>query len=136
VVVQRLAWISGDEPQKGWLLVGGPDRCRLLSGAEVNNDPSYRSLQASIEVELAMHNVNSLEFRDEAMAALPLRLLPVEVNPRGPGWRLTLPKLIAAIMQIRPKESEVALLYVQEHIEIWTIEALRSSVTAPLGEIV
>jgi hypothetical protein len=49
---------------------------------------------------------------------------------------LTLPKAIAAIMQIRPGESELAVWFLHGHIELWTIETLRSAVTTPLTEII
>jgi hypothetical protein len=66
---------------------------------------------------------------------LGLRLQPVEITPPGPGWRLAFPKTLATIMQICPKETSVALLDLQEHIEIWTLELLRASATKPLTEI-
>jgi hypothetical protein len=42
---------------------------------------------------------------------------------------------IAAIMQLRPGESSVAALLVQDHIELVTIEILRSSANTPLSDI-
>jgi len=132
---RRISWITGDQPHNGWLLIGSPGRCRLLSSAEVDIDPNFQSLRARITTELTASNHNSLEFQDEASAALALRLVPVEVTPRKPGWRLTLPRVIAAIMHIRPRESEIAALFLQEHIEFWTIETLRSSVATPLTQM-
>ncbi len=129
---RQISWINGDQPHDGWLLVGSPGRCRLLSAAEVHSDPNCQALQARISEERSAPGSNSLEFQDEASAALALRLLPVEITPRKPGWRLTLPRAIAAIMYIRPGESEIAARLVREHIELWTIETLRSSVTMPL----
>jgi hypothetical protein len=108
----------------------------LLSSDEVDNDASCRSLRATIDAELDRLTGSLLEFRDEASVALSLRLQPIEITPPGPGWRLTLPRALAAIMQIRPKESSVALLLFQEHIEIWTLETLRTSLAAPLAEII
>ena len=135
-LLKKAGWIVDSQAQECWLLVGSPGRCRLLSGNEVDTDPNLRSLQASIDSEVKTPNSNALEFRDDTLLALGLRLLRIEITPPGPGWRITLPKPLAAIMQIRPKESEVALLFIQGHIEIWNMENLRKSVTTPLTEIV
>jgi hypothetical protein len=76
------------------------------------------------------------DFRDEASAILGLRLFSIEINAPGPGWRLTIPKPLAAIMQVRPKESTVAMLLSGGHIEIWTLDLIRASVRVPLSELV
>jgi hypothetical protein len=136
VLLRRIGWLTEAQSRQAWLLVGSPGRCRLLSAAEVESDPNLRSLRASIDTELNAASVNVLEFRDEGLVTLALRLLSVEISPPGPGWRLTLPKPLAAIMQIHPKQSDVALLLFGEHIEIWTMETLRSSVATPLLEII
>ena len=133
---KRVGWIDGDQPRNGWLLLGSPGRCRLLSGTEADSDPNLQSLRSRIMAELSIPNPNSLEFQDDPLAALALRLVSVEITPRKPGWRLTLPRVIAAIMHIRPKESDIAALFLHKHIELWTIETLRSAVTAPLTQII
>jgi hypothetical protein len=135
-LVQQAAWIVGDALQFGWLLMGDPGRCRLLSPAEVENDATLQSLRARIDAELGTAGTSMLEFRDEASLALALRLVQVRIAPPEPGRRLTLPKAIAAIMQIRPGESEVALWLVHGHIELWTVETMRSAITTPLTEII
>lgn len=133
---QQAAWIVGDVPLFGWLLMGNPGRCRLLSPAEVENDTAIQSLRARIDAELSTVGSSMLEFHDEPSLALALRLVQVRIAPPDPGRRLTLPKAIVAIMQIRPGESEVALWFLHGHIELWTIETLRSAVTTPLAEII
>lgn len=135
-LVRRVGWVTADQSHNGWLLMGSPSRCRLLSATEVDNNPKFQSLRARITAELNAPITDALEFSDEVAVALALRLVPVEVTPPEPGWRLTLPKPVAAIMQIRPGESDVAALLVQGHIEFWTMELLRSSVTTPLSQII
>src|ERR1019366_8244456 len=112
---------------------GSPGRCRLLSSTDVEDDATCQILRATVDAETIQPTVAASEFRDEASVALGLRLLPIEITPRGPGWRLTIPKTLAAIMQIRPKESSVALLIAQPHIEIWTMETLRGAVDMPFS---
>jgi hypothetical protein len=77
-----------------------------------------------------------LEFHDDTSLALAFRLVQVRIAPPEPGWRLTLPRAIAAIMQIQPGESELALWLPRGHIELWTIQTLRSAVTTPITEII
>ena len=103
--------------------------------SRIESDPGCLSLRAAIDAEPDRPAESLIEFRDEASVVLGLRLQPVEITPPGPGWRLAFPKTLAAIMQIRPKESSVALFYLQEHIEIWTLELLRASATTPLAAI-
>jgi hypothetical protein len=131
-----VGWISGNEPHKAWLLLDSPGRCRLLSAPELESEHSFQSLQDRIAAELNAPSTDPLEFQDERSATLALRLQPVDIMPRGPGWRLALPRPIAAIMQLRPGESDVAALLLQDHIELWTMETLRSSVSTPLTEII
>ncbi|MFY9741090.1 MAG: hypothetical protein WAK21_03755 [Candidatus Sulfotelmatobacter sp.] len=51
------------------------------------------------------------------------------------GWRFTLPRVVAAIMQLRPEASELAVLLVQGRVELWTLETLRAAVSQPLPDI-
>jgi len=134
--VQRVGWITGDQPHDGWLVMGSPGRCRLYSAAEGDTDSNLQSLRARIAAELNAPLTNALEFSDEVSLALALRLVAVQITPPEPGWRLTLPRLIAAIMHIRPGESDIAALFLQGHIEFWTIETLQSAVTTPLTQII
>ncbi len=116
--------------------MGSPGRCRLLSSTEVDKEADFQSLRARIDAELNAPSTDPLEFSDEVSVGLALRLMSVQIKPPDPAWRLTLPKPIASIMQIRPGESDVAALFLQGHIELWTIETLRSAVTPPLTEII
>jgi hypothetical protein len=131
----RANWQTGDQSLNVWLLLGGPGRCRLLSGPEVENQPTVQSLLQRISIEIDTLGANPLEFRNEASAALPLRLVHVEALPRGSGWRLALPRPIAAIMQIKAKEGELAAMIRQGYIELWTLQALRSAIEPLLTEI-
>jgi hypothetical protein len=134
-LLRRLGWITGNRRVSAWLLLGGPERCRLLSETEVDADHSLQSLRERIAAEANISGENLIEFRDEASTALAVRLLAIEITPPGPGWRLTLPREIAAIMDIRPGETDLAALFTQNHIELWTIKALRTAVALPLTEI-
>jgi hypothetical protein len=134
-MLEEAGWVPADQRCRGWLLIGSPGRCRLLSVSEVDSDPDLQSIRARI-ADVHTESGNSLlEFQDEAAVALAFRLVAVEIAPPKPAWRLVLPKPVAAIMHLRPGESDVAVLVIQGHIEIWTIEALRAAVDIPLNEV-
>jgi hypothetical protein len=133
----RVGWIAGEQPIEAWLLVANAGRCRLLSEAEFNENADLRLLRARIVSETTALSTRSLEFRDEVSVALAQRLLAIQITPHETsGWRFTLPRVLAAIMRVSPKQSDLAALFVQEHIEIWTIDALTSAVSGTLTEIV
>jgi len=109
----------------------------LVSAAEVDSDPALQSLKARIAEELDARGNSALEFEGEVSVALIVRLVEVQLtHHEKSGWRLTLPRPIAAIMQLRPSESSLAAFFLQGHIEFWTMETLRSSVSTPLTEII
>jgi len=133
-LVKRVGWITGDQPIEAWLLMGSPARCRLLSTADVEKTPEWQSALYRISA-LDEPTSPAIEFDDDASVGLALRLAPVQITPPKPGWRVTLPRMIAAIMRIRPEESDLAALFLNGYIEFWTMEAIRSSITVPLVDV-
>jgi hypothetical protein len=134
--LKRVGWITGDQSLDGWLLVGSPGRCRLISAAEVDTDTTLRSLRSRIAEELDSPSASAIEFSNASSVALALRLVPAQIARHEGGWRLTIPKPVAAVMRISPGESDVAALSFHGNIEIWTIEALTSAIAVPLREII
>ncbi len=132
---QRVGWFTGGTIS-AWLLVINSSRSRLLSAAEVDNDSKLKSLQSRIVEELGYRTDESLEFQDATLAALGLRLTRIQINRQDKsGWRLTVPRPIAAAMQLRPTVSSLIALIVQEHIEFWTVELLRTRFDVPFSDI-
>jgi hypothetical protein len=132
---QEVVWIMGKQIS-AWLLLCRSDRCRLLSASEVENDPDLKLLRARVTEKRAEGDAGPFEFQDAASVVLRLRLLQIQLNRHETsGWRFTLPRPIAAIMQLRPSESSLIALIVQDHIELWTVEAMRSAVDIPLADI-
>jgi hypothetical protein len=135
-LLKRAGWAPGDAPMKGWLIVGSPGRCRLVHSSDFESDSSCLSLRNAIDEETAREPGSLIEFRADSLVALAMRLLPIEVTPPGPGWRLAIPRELGAIMGILPNETSVALLLVDKHIEIWSLETLRSSTETPISELI
>jgi hypothetical protein len=117
--------------------MGELGRYRLLSVGDVEANPNLKALRAKLSEQSNETTKNDpLEFEDETSATLPLRLASVQLSPPRPGWRLTLPRAITTVMGVLPGEDEVALLISNGHIEIWTIEKLKSALRIPLADIV
>lgn len=119
----------------GWLLVGSADRCRILSNIELDSDPELQKLQANITNEINTSSDSVLDFRAARLAALSLRLVPIEIKRYGPRWRFVIPQIVAVAMKIHPTESDVAALFLDGHIELWTIEMLRVAFDHPLSQL-
>jgi hypothetical protein len=127
--------MTGVQPLDGWLLVGSADRCRILSSGELDSDPELQKLQSKITDEMSISSYRFLDFRETRIAALPLRLVPIEVNRYGSRWRLVIPQVVAVSMRIRPAQSDVAALFLDGHIELWTIEILRTAFDHSLSQL-
>ena len=129
-------WIAGEKAIAAWLLVATSDRCRLFSAVEVDSEADMQLLKTRIAEELSARYTGALEFQNATSVTLTLRLVEIQItHHETSGWRLTLPGPIAAIMQLRAGDSSVAALIVQQHIEIWTIQMLKSSANVPLPDI-
>lgn len=132
----QVDWITGDKPIAAWLLMANSSRCRLFSVTEAGTDSDLQSLGVRIAEELSAHYTGALEFQDPDSLTLTLRLVQVQVKRHETsGWRLTLPRPTAAIMHLIPGKSSIAAMLVQGHIELLTIELLRSAANAPLSDI-
>ena len=135
-LLKQGGWATNTQPIEACLLVGAPGRCRLLPAPELKNDPALQKLQARATAELTSRNANSLVFGDDSSVALALRLQLVKLFPFETAWRFTLPRSLAAVMQIMPGKSDIAALFLQGHIELWTIATLASAMSTPLTELI
>jgi hypothetical protein len=132
---KKTGWITGDQAIDAWLLVGSRDRVKLLSQAEVDTDAHVRDLRNRI-AEASLPNESLIEFQEESLAVLPMRILRTEIRRRGRGRRLTLPMEVAVMMQVQPAGSKIAALFLSNHIEFWTVEAYSAACSKPLTQII
>lgn len=127
--------MTGDQALDGWLLVGSADRCRILSTGELSSDPELQKLQSNLADEINTSSDSVLDFREASFAALPFRLVPIEIKRYGSRWRLVIPQIVAVPMRIRPAQSDVAAFFLDGHIELWTIEMLRAAFDHSLSQL-
>ena len=133
-ICKQIAWITDKAFHNAYLILLNAGRARLVPITEANDETRIQLLRragAKVDAPSA-----ALEFEDDRYVGLALRLLPIELKPRDPGWRFVIPKEAATVMDLKAKQSDVALLVVQSYIEIWTISQLRSAVSPPLDELV
>lgn len=108
-LVPKLAWLKGDQAVKAYLLLNTPGRCRVVSADEAGKHEEIRALQQRIAGEVDRRAETILDFLEDISAILPYRLLLVDVKPPDPAWRIEMPKSLAAILQIHPGISELAI---------------------------
>jgi len=129
---ERIEWLAGEQALDAWLFVIAPGRYRLLSLHQVQGSEQLRAVLESFHDTVL---ADPSESDADPAAALPLRLIPTAVSPRGPGWRVRLPK--EAIMLADPNEdsSHAYLLFSSGYPEIWLPDVARRAVHSPLGEL-
>ena len=78
------------------------------------------------------------EAESSAAAALSARLLPTRLSPRGPGWRLTIPKNVLGLVRYETVDADniVYLLFSDGYLEVWSPEALGDAAAAPLDRVI
>jgi hypothetical protein len=66
------------------------------------------------------------------LVGIRAKLIPCTVSPRGPGWRVHIPK---AARQLAPGDrSGVFLVIVEGQVELWFPDPLRQAVSVPITE--
>ncbi len=126
------ACMTGNQPLDAWLLMNTPQRFRLISKADAENDLTVSRL---IKMSSSASDAGPAEFEDAAVVALRARVRPVRLSRHDTGWRLTLPTIVAQLMQLDRGDSKLAILAVPPHIEIWSSDALASALKVPFGDL-
>ena len=131
---EKLYWITGTEEITVWLLIGTFGRCRVLSQPDIGADADFTELvkkTSTRNVPLA-----PLEFDSEADAMLGYRVFESRIthslSAGRSAWRLKLPSAIVSLWGLRPPTNEVAIRLWAGYLELWEINALKSSCRFPL----
>lgn len=134
-LLRSIGWVPEDD-KDACLLLGGFGRSRLLADREVQNDADCIRLREQIGAIEDEKLASLVNFREEPLAVLPLRMLPVDMTPHGMNYRLTLPKMLTSVFRIRAGEDAIAVLVSQGHIELWSVEALTSAAEPSIEELI
>lgn len=128
------AGLAGKEAIHFWLLVVNPGRFRLVkqTGAAPIGDLSriIRHIEQTKEPGDVLDGIDS-----NADAAIGARLIPCVVSPRGPGWRIYVPKEVKRLGPGSEEPSFVFLLIVAGFVELWFPETLKRATSVPFSEI-
>lgn len=122
------AKLSGEDPVERLLLVMKPGAYRLMPPVEELG--SLRKILTEwVEAgsgEDPLDKTDSLKW-----AAIRASLIPCVVSPRGPGWRINVPKVAR---QLAPGDrSGVFLLIVAECVELWFPDLIRQALSDPVS---
>jgi len=130
----KSAKLMGRGPIDCWLLVVTPGRYRLLKQSA--EDPSGALARIRDQIEEIVAPGDLLEgTEDNGHAAIPSRLIPCVATPRGPGWRVNVPKEAKGLASDGDKARFVFLLVVAGFVEIWFPDTLRQAVSVPISEL-
>ncbi len=130
----ELARLAGKVPIDLWFLVITPGRYRLL-----NRQPSVSAGELSAiirHVQEVQRPGDVLDLTDgNAEAALAGRLIPGVASPRGPGWRIDVPKVIKTLASEKAEPQFAYLLVVAGFVEVWFPETLREAMSVPISDL-
>jgi hypothetical protein len=129
-------WIQGTEDIEAFLVMLTLGRYRLVSATEASEDSDFAALKDRIESSSRDVNSSALDFQEDSIATLGVRLIKTNLSPSGTEWRLTLPAVVTQILRTHPKRGSALLLMAGRYIEVWDTEVYRASFNTPLDEIV
>jgi hypothetical protein len=110
------------------LLVVCPGRYRLLTETSEQVD-RIRLLIEDVALPGEVFDETDANIR----ASIRSRLVPCTITRPRPSWRMNVPKVA---IQLAPGErSQVFLLVVRGHVELWFPETLRRAVSIPISEV-
>jgi len=110
-----------------WLLVVKPGRYRLV----VESTDLSKMFRRIEEVGARGEVFDQIE--NDGRDAIGARVIPCTASPRGPGWRIHVPK--EARILASGETSHVFLLIVGGFIEIWFPDTLRNAASLPISRI-
>lgn len=129
----RVRWISGTEQLRVWLLMLLPGRFRLLSDSQVQGDGTLSEIRSAIMDGPAELAGSAVGFESSERAAMIGRLIPVNLAPPGPCWRLTLPKPVLPDDKDRRR---FVFLFSLGYLEIWLLDVYKAAQALPLDSVI
>ncbi|SRR6266705_4048556 len=120
----RIPWMKSGEV-RGWLLLVGEGRYRLLSDEQVMGDPELEPVRQLILEGKSAAVAAPTSIADPYDSALVARLTPVKITPPGPGWRISFPKALEVFLPENCNRKKFSILFSLEgYWEIWYTDKL------------
>lgn len=122
----RLSWLlQGTEKNvEAWIYVVEPGRFRILSDADVENDPQLEPLRAFVLQGHSLVPQGPSRTRSAGEAASVMRLIPVAVENHRGSWRMLLPEQVAALRPRNCDPRTLAFFMPDGYLEIWYADFL------------
>ena len=129
------ARLGNVEECHAWLLAIETGRHRLLNLQDVQNSEALRLLAArTANLKERDENIEPFEAERSAQAALPTRLVSVEISVRSGNLRIMLPRELTEFLTQEPNNKAV-LIVSNGFVEIWSQELFDRSRQVPLEEL-
>ena len=126
--------LAGEGSIDCWLIVLTPGRYRLLQQGAESSEGNLSRILRQIGEAAAPGDVLD-RTNDNALDAVPARLIPCTVSPPQPGWRINFPKEAKELVPEKEDRSFVYVMIVAGFIEIWFPDTLRRALSGPIPEI-
>jgi hypothetical protein len=120
--------LTGKALTECWLLVIKPGRYRLV----VEKSDVEDILQQIGDTQAPGDVLEGVQ--DDAGDSVSARLIPCTASPRGPLWRVHVPKEARGL--VVGEKAFVYLLIRAGYLELWFPDVLRAALSKPLSEVV
>jgi hypothetical protein len=116
------------------VLLLAPGRYRLLSDEQVQQDPLLEPVRSLILDGKSVDRTGPTIAEETRFAAVVARLVPTQIAPPGPGWRISFPKAFDVFVPSDCNPKAFSIIFCSEgYLEIWYTDVLRKAVFLPLG---
>ena len=132
--VKQIGLAKNETKVDCWLLVVNPGRFRLLR-RPTGTATGVLSKITDQGKEVAAPGDELDEIANNPRAAIRARLIPCIASSRGPGWRITVPKVARNLARDGEKSSFVFLLIVAGFVEVWFPDTLREAASVPISDL-
>lgn len=126
------AGLSGPVGKKAWLLVMAPGRYRLVTKTPEEDSDLSRLIQYWKELG---ETGSALDVIDSSRAAMRARVIAIVVSPPPPGWRISLPKALLALVPKTEDRSRVLVFPVAGCIEFWFPDTFKRFGSTPFSDL-
>jgi len=126
--------LAGKDPVECWLLVVTPGRYRLIPQPTGTLPDDLSRILGQIAETAAPGEVLD-RTQSNPLDGIQGRLIPCNVSPPQPGWRVNFPKEAKELVSGKEDRSFVYVMIVAGFIEIWFPDTLRRALSGPISEI-
>lgn len=130
----RQAQLAGEEKIGCWLYVVQAGGYRLFTPGTQDEEGELAELLERYR-EIGEPGGPFEGADSDEQAAIRAKLIPCIASPRGPGWRIHIPKEAKALARDGATSKSVFLLVDAGYVEIWFPQALQEAVSKPLSAL-